>query len=408
MRAPTGHPLLQQPASRAQGSPTLQDLSVAQLLAKVAAASKTQTAISGAVTWNNGLVPGSDLSSLLSGQNSAPTSLGGLLLGGTGRVWLQRGSGLRLEAQGTDGDFVVIAGRGGLWTYSSATDTATHYDLPAGTSATRPAKPLAQATPVDPVAAIGAELQRFASIGTVAVSQGNVASRPSYLLTMRPRSTTTTVRAVQVAIDARTFVPLRLQVLVRGDSSAVLSAGFTSVSYGHIAGGLFDFTPPKGATVHQQVLPSVDSLFDGALTATTKARRALTLMQVESKAQAQGLALALPVQKALPKSLAFAGASVLRSSKARGVTVVLSYGSGFGSLVLVETSGRFAQYSALQQQVAHLPRALVDTVTVNGQPGYQLDTPLVTVATWRQGTTDILAVGAVPENLMSVVLATMQ
>lgn len=393
-------------ASRAQGSLTLQNLSVAQVLAKVAAASKTQTAISGDVVWSNGLIPGSDLSSLLSRQSSAPSSLSGLLMGGSGRLWLQQGSGARLEVQGTNGDFVVIDGRHGLWTYSSAADTATRYNLPAGTSATRSATPQAQTTTLDPLAAISAELRRFASIGAVTVSQGEVAGRPSYLLTMTPPSTTTTVHSVQVAVDGRTFVPLRLQVFAKGDGSAVLSAGFTSVSYGHIAGGLFDFTPPQGTTVRRQTLSSVDDL--RAAVTKTKPRRHLTLAQVEAKAHTQGLALALPDQKALPKTLAFAAASLFSPSKAGGATVVLRYGSGFGSLVLVETSGRSAQDSALQQQIAHLPRALVTKVTVNGQPGFELAAPLATVAAWRQGTTDILAVGAVPANLVNVVLAAMR
>ena len=75
---------------------------------------KTQTAISGDVAWSNGLVPGSGLSSLLSGQAAAPTSLSGLALGGSGRLWLKQGGGLRLEVQGADGDFVVVAGKQGL------------------------------------------------------------------------------------------------------------------------------------------------------------------------------------------------------------------------------------------------------------------------------------------------------
>ena len=110
--------------SRAQGDATLQNLSVAQLLAKVADAPKTTSAISGDISWSNGLIPGSDLTGLLSGQSSAPTSLSGLALGGSGRLWMQQGGGMRLEAQGSGSDFVVVAGKDGIWSYSSATNTA--------------------------------------------------------------------------------------------------------------------------------------------------------------------------------------------------------------------------------------------------------------------------------------------
>lgn len=112
--------------SRAQGDATLQNLSVAQLLAKVADAPKTTSAISGDISWSNGLIPGSDLTGLLSGQSSAPTSLSGLALGGSGRLWMQQGGGMRLEAQGSGSDFVVVAGKDGIWSYSSATNTAGH------------------------------------------------------------------------------------------------------------------------------------------------------------------------------------------------------------------------------------------------------------------------------------------
>ena len=36
--------------------------------------------------------------------------------------------------------------------------------------------------------------------------------------------------SVQVAIDAKTFVPLRVEVFAKGDTTPVLSAGFTSIS----------------------------------------------------------------------------------------------------------------------------------------------------------------------------------
>jgi outer membrane lipoprotein-sorting protein len=393
---------------RAQGSPTLQDLSVTQLLDKVATASKSRTAMSGDVSWSNGLVPGSGLSSLLSGQSSVPTSLNGLLTGGSGRLWLQPGSGLRLEVQGTNGDFVVVAGKHGLWTYSSQAGTATRYDRPADATASASATPMAQTKGVDPVVAINAELQHLASIGTVSLSQGNAADRPSYLLTMRPTSTTTTVGAVQVAVDARTFVPLRLEVFAKGDDSAVLSAGFTSISYGRLSPGLFDFTPPAGATVRRQTLPSLSTLFSGASPPSTKSGGTLTLPRLETRARALGLALALPDQRALPRSLAFTGASLIAGPKSRSATAVLRYGPGFGTLVLVETSGQKGLDSTLQQQLAHLPRALIATVIVNGRPGYELGTPLATMATWRQGATTVLAGGTVPQDLVNVMLAAMR
>ncbi len=125
-------------ASRAQGSTaTLPAIAPAQLLTNMAAAQQTTKAVSGGVAWSNGLVPGSDISNLLGGSSAAPNSLTGLLMGGSGRFWAQRGSGVRLESQGSGSDFVVVAGKNGVWSYSSATDTATQYTLPAAAAAGR-------------------------------------------------------------------------------------------------------------------------------------------------------------------------------------------------------------------------------------------------------------------------------
>ncbi len=390
--------------SRAQGKPTLQSLSVAQLLAKVADAGKTTTTVSGDITWSNGLIPGSDLSGLLSGQSSAPTSLSGLALGGSGRIWLQQGGGMRLEAQGSGSDFVLIAGKDGIWSYSSATNTATHYMAPAGSSASSSASPSPQTSPGDPLAAIDSALQRFASTGTVTMgAQTTVAGQPSYLLVMTPTATTTTVGSVQVAIDANTFVPLRMQVFAKGATSATLSAGFTSVSYGHLGDNLFAFTPPAGASVHDATLPLPQDLLSGTTAARPAAVTSLTLAEAKAKASGYGLVLVAP--SAPPSDLPFAGAAIVAPSKDHGAVAVLHYGAGFGSVVLIEVQGASGQAAGLGQQIAQLPHGLVIPTTVAGQPGYELQTPLVNVAAWRQGTITAIAAGAVPPTSLDQFLA---
>jgi outer membrane lipoprotein-sorting protein len=391
--------------SMAQGTSTLQSISVAQLLAKVGAASKSTSAVSGDITWTNGLIPGSDLTGLLSGQSSAPSSLSGLALGGSGRLWLQQGSGLRLESQGSGSDFVVVAGKNGLWSYSSATGTATQYVPPAGASAKTPhSSPSAQSSSADPLAAIAAGLQRFASTGTVTMGpQTTVAGQPSYLLVMTPASAHTTIGSVQVAIDAKSFVPLRVQVFAKGDTTATLSAGFTRVSYGHLGSSLFAFTPPAGATVHSQAFPSPQGLLAGASATKPAAHKPLTLAAAKVKAAGYGLTLIVPSTP--PSGLPFAGATMTAPSKTRGATVILHYGTGFGSLALVESQGLSGQSTGLQQQIASLPHGLVTTTPIAGGPGYELQTPLVNIAAWQHGTTTAVAAGPVPQTLFSQFLA---
>jgi hypothetical protein len=299
----------------------------------------------------------------------------------------------------------VVAGKSGVWSYSSATGTATHYASPAGSSTAEPASnPSPKDSSPDPLAAIIGALQRFASTGTVTMgAQATVAGQPSYALVMTPTSATTTVGSVQLAIDAKTFLPLRVEVFAKGDTTATLSAGFTSVSYGHLSDGLFAFTPPAGAVVKQQALPSGKGMLGSTTAAKPAAAKPLTLAQAKATAARYGLTLAVPQQP--PSPLPFAGAVVTAPSKTHGATAVLHYGAGFGSVALVESQGASRQYAALGKQVAALPHGLVTTTTIAGGPGYELQTTLVNVAAWQHGKTVAVAAGFVSQALLGQFLA---
>lgn len=391
-------------ATRAQGSTNLPQMSAAQLLAKVEVANQSHstTAMSGNFSWSNNLL-GSGLAGLFGSQASAPTNITSLLMGGNGRLWIQHGSGLRLEAQGSNGDLVLVAGKNGVWTYSSATGTATQYTMPAGSSAGSGAfggqgTASPQALTTDPLTVITADLQRFASTGTVSVSgQQAVAGQQAYILTVTPASGTTTFGSLKLAIDGSRYVPLSVQVFAKGDSSAVLSAGFTSVSYASNSASLFSFTPPAGATVKRQAMPTLPT---GAGTAKTSATP-LSLVQIQAQAKSYGLTLSVPATGSLPASLPFVGGSVTASSTGHGATATLHYGHGFGSVVLVESQVVAGQSSGLTQQLAKLPQGLLAKTTVGGQPAYELTTPLFSMVSWQQGSVVLAAGGMVPSATLT-------
>jgi hypothetical protein len=75
-----------------------------------------------------------------------------------------------------------------------------------------------------------------------------VAGRAAYVLSISPRDARSTVRKATIAIDARRFVPLRVQVFGRGSSPA-LSIGFSDISFARPSAGVFAFHVPKGATI---------------------------------------------------------------------------------------------------------------------------------------------------------------
>jgi hypothetical protein len=59
------------------------------------------------------------------------------------------------------------------------------------------------------------------------------------------------VDRVEVAIDASTRIPLRLEVFAKGAADPVVSVGYTAVSFEPFDPSVLRFTPPDGAAVHQ-------------------------------------------------------------------------------------------------------------------------------------------------------------
>jgi outer membrane lipoprotein-sorting protein len=392
--------------AHAQGSTTLPSVTPAQLLADMATKAHETTSISGEVTWKNNLV--GDMSALNLGGANTATGIASLLQGGSGRIWLQDGKA-RLESQGQAADLAVVAADGTMWTYSSATDTATEYVLPKGSGSTTSPSPEPTPSIVDPTAQIEQALQKLAPTATMAVTgQEDVAGQPAYILTLTPTATNTTLGSVKVAIDGNTFVPLRIEVYPKGSSTAALSGGFTSVSYSKIGDNLFQFTPPPGAKVEHKTVDLPASLgqsLGGTQETTTPEKKPLTLEQ--AKAQA-GFDLALPTQTELP----FSGAAVIPAkagAQGHGPVVLLHYGKGFGAVTLIETPTTADQASALEQQVAPLVKAqLVRPTTVGGSPGLEFSTSLFNALFWQQGKLTLAAAGMVPQAELSAFAASVR
>ena len=304
------------------------------------------------MAWSNDLIGGSSLLSL--GGTQTPGGLSSLLTGGSGRVWAQDGK-VRLESQGQNGDFVVVGNGATVWTWDSMTTTATQYTLPAqaGSSTASPAPSPRRASIRRPPSP--GLIARLAPTATLSVDgQATVAGRQTYTLTLTPTSSITSVGSVTVAIDGQRWVPLQVQVFAKGDTTAVLSAGFKTVSFAPSSDSLFTFTPPSGATiVHKTVKAPVPQGMGGSDAAgKTAQHKPLTLAQ----AKAQAPFLLTPAST--PAGVEFRGAFVTptrgasAATPATGLTpaqrnaltalgkhptAVLAYGTGFGTVVVIES-----------------------------------------------------------------------
>jgi outer membrane lipoprotein-sorting protein len=418
----------------AQSPSSLPSITVSQLLQNVATKAQNTTAVSGDVAWSNDLLGSSSLLSL--GGNQTPAGLSSLLTGGSGRVWAQNGKA-RLESQGQNGDFVAVANGVTIWTWDSMTNTATRYSssrsTPSSGSGAAMSPSAASRASLDPATAIAALIQKLAPNAALSVSgQAVVAGRQTYTLTLTPTSPVTTFGSVRVAIDGQRWVPLRVQVFARGDGSAVMSAGFKTVSFSSISDSLFSFSPPSGATViHKQLGAEQLGTAQGApvkgQTAKVGAAEGgaahhapLTLTQAKARAPF------LLTPSSTPAGIAFRGAFVTpTTAKAQAAigsptaqqarmiavlgkhpTAALDYGTGFGTVLVVESKTTAAQDAQVQQQLGQL--STIGKTTVNGVPATKLQTSLGSAVTFRQGDVRVIVAGFVPWSDLTQIAGSLQ
>jgi hypothetical protein len=80
-------------------------------------------------------------------------------------------------------------------------------------------------------------------------SNVTVAGEAAYQLVLAPKSPSSLIGQVRIAVDGARDVPLRVQIFARGATSPAFQVGYTSVSFVPPAASNFDFTPPSGAKV---------------------------------------------------------------------------------------------------------------------------------------------------------------
>jgi outer membrane lipoprotein-sorting protein len=141
-----------------------------------------------------------------------------------------------------------------VWYWNSSENEAT--------KATRPAHDgTPSATPVPTPAEIAAKLVAAAdSSTTLSVVDGHtVAGRSVHELVLTPKTSATLVKKVVVSVDTATGVPLRIVVDARGQSSAAVEFGFSSISFDRPPTNVFTFSPPAGAKVTEAQKPEAGS-----------------------------------------------------------------------------------------------------------------------------------------------------
>jgi outer membrane lipoprotein-sorting protein len=252
--------------SVAQASPGLPPRTPAQLLVQVA--DSVTPPLTGTVVETTSL----GLPSLP--DSTDPTSVASLLTGShTIRVWYSGPRHFRLAVPEQLSETDLIADGNTAWLWESTANSVTEYALPAHRSAPATRPTTAPLTPQQ------AAQQVLAAVGkTTAVrvdSNVTVAGQPAYELVLAPEDSRSLVGQVQIAIDGRNGVPLRLQVYARGVGSPAFQVGYTAIQFVTPAPADLSFSPPPGAKVTKENLgggqpsgqqPDVSAIGSGWLT----------------------------------------------------------------------------------------------------------------------------------------------
>jgi hypothetical protein len=203
----------------------------------------------------------------IGGMGSSPLSAASLISGThTIQVWYAGQGRLRIALPVSFGETDLRINRTQAWLWESQGQKATRFIL------TRPRGIAVPAMPVQPGSSGSARRAPMAMTPLQAADQflklvgpttkvtipgtTTVAGRDAYQLAIAPRSSQSLIGRIMIAVDARTHLPLGLQVFARGGSSPAFSIGFTSLSFAKPAASNFTFTPPPGAKVKTVHVPS--------------------------------------------------------------------------------------------------------------------------------------------------------
>jgi hypothetical protein len=198
----------------------------------------------------------------LGGPASSPLSAASLISGThTIQIWYAGPRHLRVALPVSFGETDLRINGTQAWLWQSQGQKAVHLILPASQRFAEPLKPGARGPEVPgPLTPLQAARKLLAKVGqdTRVTVPGTtvVAGRDAYQLAIAPRSSQSLVGSVVIAVDAKTHLPLSVQVLARGASSPAFQIGFTSLSFARPAMSNFTFTPPPGAKVKTVKVPA--------------------------------------------------------------------------------------------------------------------------------------------------------
>jgi outer membrane lipoprotein-sorting protein len=237
----------------ASASPSLPDKTAAQLLVDVSRSYGTPLSGTVVETARLGLPALPDVG----GTAISPAAL--LAGSHTARVWYDGADKARVALVGSLAETDLVRNGRDVWLWTSGPNTAQHVRLPATSAHKDGSEP--SPSPTESLTPQQAAQQALAAVDpTTKVTvdgTASVAGRSAYELVLAPKDARSLVGDVRIAVDAKTSVPLRVQVHAAGATGRpAFETTFTSVSFTKPSSHVFRFTPPPGAKVTTTAIPS--------------------------------------------------------------------------------------------------------------------------------------------------------
>jgi outer membrane lipoprotein-sorting protein len=350
-------------------------LSDGELLSKVARAPETAPDFSASLTVEQSVIPAQILEA--AGQESGFAASGPQ----TARIWYGGPDKLRAELQGDNGDRVFVRHGDKAWAYDGATNTLR--------TGERPTEPRSSELPDTENPPTPVEIDRMLAelAPTSELTQGTpvrYAGREAYVMTLRPKDEgTTLVDHGRALIDSETFLPLELALYAQDKPDPVFSWRVSSLDVGPVPDERFQFQTPPGA----RVIPFDDSREERHM---PEMRTGAEPREVGTVAEAQRLVDFEIRELAHPP-----GGRDLTGVYLKGTGgVVLTYGSGWGTVVLAQ--GPQQDGATVPPPEAAGGDTALPTVDLGGVEATELSTPVGTGLRWNAGGVSYALAGSVP------------
>ena len=296
----------------------------------------------------------------------------------TARIWRGGPEQLRVELQGENGDKVIVKNGAEVSVYDGASNT-----LKIGEKPEDEGPPELGPSPEE-IDEFLAEISPTSNLTTGAPVE--FAGRWAYPLTLEPKDKSLTlVERAEVLVDAEAFVPLRFELFAEETPEPVARYEAQDFEVGPVPDRRFEFETPPGATV-ERIEPSDGERADEG----REGEEPATVGSVEEASELAGF----PVE-----GLAEApGGRQLEEIRAASGGAVLTYGSGWGTVVLTERAGGDDIPEPRQDAGGGREEGLqFPTVDLGGGvEAREVATPVGTVLSWSSGGVSYALAGSVP------------